>query len=342
MSYKPYRGAGYYGRRRRKVFILILLLAVFSALFLFLYAQEWIVFTADGFRFSFSRAEKDPEPPAEPDDPPELIIEDPVEPPDSGQSPDTTDPDEPEPQAEALYGLTVSGAPELVSQSLTGSANALAVNIRGEDGVSALDEALTEAVSGFAQSGGRAVAMASALRDNTAPREDLSIAVTTGSGARWLDYDYISWVNPYSENAADTLALLANACAQAGFEELVLYNFQFPTHGKTQLIDYGEQAVERTQALSNLLSALRDKVPDSLGLSVVLTDTAAASLLDEQAGQDVSLLARDCTHLYIQTSDKDTDLSALSDALEGTSCRPALLLSGSEPPSQTCDYILVP
>ena len=352
MAYKPYRGSGYYGRRRHRIFVLLLLLLLFAAVFMFFYMQEYIVFTADGFRFSFGAQDDETDPSvSDPDTPPDLVIDDPVDPPADNDNPadtDITEPntpdDEPDAEpAESTHALWVEGPDALDGALPRDPLNALALTVKDFDGLSVLDNtAVSDAVSALLQDGGRAVALASALRDDTAPRNDIEVAVRTGSGARWLDYDYVSWLNPYSEGTADVLIALAQACYDAGFEELVLQNFQFPTVGRTELISYGDQAESRTEALTALLAAVREGAPEGLAISVVLTDEAAASLQDESAGQDAALLAEHCAHLYVQTGDPAFDLTALTDAVSGTGCVPALLLSGSQAPESVENYILVP
>ncbi len=347
MAYKPYRGSGYYGRRRHKIFALILLLLLLAAVFVFFYVQEYIVFTADGFRFSFRPDEPAPSG-DDPDDPPSLIIEDPVAPPEnpggasgSGHS-DPADPTPDVQPAVPMRARLVSGADEL--RGLSEPFNALALTVKGADGLSLLSDgtAVSDALTALKQEGGRAAALASALRDNVAPRDDLSLAVRTQNGVRWLDYDNICWLNPYAAGTADVLAALAQACFDAGFDELVLQNFQFPTRGKTQLIGYGEQTQSRTEALTALLAAVREKAPAQLALSVVLTDTAARSLTDADAGQDVAQLAPYCARLYVRTSDPALDLTALAAAAGESGGVPALLLSGQSAPAGETEYILIP
>ena len=348
MAYKPYRGAGYYGRRRHRIFALLLVLVLFAAVFLFFYMQEYIVFTADGFRFSFGAQDDETDSSvAAPDTPPDLIIDDPIDPPDddpAAAEPDVPDEEPESAAAEPTRALLVSGAEALDGSLLRDPVNALAISVKGADGLSLLDEggALPGAVSALRQSGGRAIALASALRDNTAPRDDIETAVRTGSGARWLDYDYIPWLNPYSEGTADVLISLAQACHDAGFDELVLQNFQFPTVGRTELISYGDHTESRIEALTALLAAVREGAPEGLSLSVVLTGEAAGSLRDENAGQDAAQLAGYCAHLYVQTEDPAFDLTALDGALDGTGCTAGLLLSSGEAPSGVGSYILVP
>lgn len=350
MAMKPYRGSGYYGRRRRKLVVFLLLLLLLIGVFVFFYAQEYIVFTADGFRFSF-RASQPAEPDPEPVTPPDIVIDEPVDPPEPNPDPDPVPddtPDDDNPPPEQTYqptrALWVPKTADFVPGNIAEPLNGLAMTIKDVDGALVLsaDSSVSSAVSALRQSGGRAVALASALRDNTAPRNDFSLSVRTHNGVRWLDYNYISWVNPYAEGAADFLAALAQSCYDAGFDELVLQNFQFPTVGKTSLLNYGQQPLSRTEALSALLSAVRERAPDELEISVVLTDTAASSLVDADAGQDVSLLAPHCAHLYVAAADPAFDLSALQTAMADSGCKPALLLSAQTPPEQELEYILLP
>lgn len=345
MAFKSYRGAGYYARRRRIIILLLLLLVLLAAVFLFFYTQEFIVFTADGFRFSFTPREDGSEP-ADPGQPPDLVIEAPVDPPEPGgddidppQDPESNPQQDPPESSFTLRALRVSSG-GFDAAALAEPFNALAVTVKDSDGVLLIDEGMTAAAGAIRAAEGHSVAVVSALRDNTGPRADIAVAVTTASGARWLDYQYISWYNPYAEGTADALVSLAESCHAAGFDELVLDNFHFPIEGKTELISYGDQQLTRVEALTGLLRALRERAPEDLAISVVLTDTASAGLADEDAGQDAAAMAPYCARLYVRTGDGAADLSALDSALEGTGCRAALLLSASQPPEGEREYIL--
>lgn len=352
MAMKPYRGSGYYGRRRRKVVVFLLLLLLIVAVFVFFYAQEYIVFTADGFRFSFRASQPaDPDPDPDPGTPPDIVIDDPVDPPadpDTAPDPGPNDtPDDelpPEQTKQPTRALWVQKTSDFTPEHMTEPFNGLAMTVKDVDGALVLsaDSSVSAAVAALRQNGGRAVALASALRDNTAPRNDFALSVRTHKGVRWLDYNYVSWINPYAEGAADFLASLAQSCYDAGFDELVLQNFQFPTVGKTSLLNYGQQALGRTEALAALLAAVRERTPDDLEISVVLTDTAAFSLVDADAGQDVSLLAPHCARLYVATADSAFDFSALEAAMVDSGCKPALLLSGQTAPEPELEYVLLP
>ena len=345
MAYKSYRGAGYYARRRKIIILLLLLFLLLAAVFLFFYTQEFIVFTADGFRFSFSPQEDTPGQ-TDSEQPPELVIEDPVDPPEPNgsdpavpQNPDE-DPDQNLPEdSSPLRAMHVTSDNFGVS-SLQDPFNALAITVKDVEGTLLIDGNMADVTAGIGQADGQSIAIASALRDNTGPREDISVAVTTASGARWLDYRYISWYNPYAAGTADALVSLAETCHQAGFDELVLDNFHFPIEGKTELISYGDQDLSRVEALTSLLSELRERAPEDLALSVILTDTAASELTDGNAGQDVAAMAPYCAHLYVRTEDAAASLSALDGALDSTSCRAALLLTAVQPPEGERAYIL--
>ncbi len=345
MAYKSYHGAGYYARRRRIIIILLLLFLLLAAVFLFFYTQEFIIFTADGFRFSFTPQEDTSDQP-DPGAPPNIVIEDPVDPPNPDNT-DSVDPQKPDEDPEqtspgdsfTLRALRVADG-GFDASALAAPYNSLAVTVKDTDGVLLVDEEMSAAADGIRQAGGRSVAIVSALRDNAGPRGDISVAVTTGSGARWLDYRYISWYNPYAAGTADALVALAESCYEAGFDELVLDNFHFPVEGKTELISYGEQELTRTEALTELLRTLRERAPEELAISVVLTDTAFSSLADEEAGQDVAAMAPYCVRLYARTDDADISLSTLDSALENTGCSAALLLTAAQPPEGERAYIL--
>lgn len=361
---------GYYrrytGSRRRKKrhillgMLLLLLVLALAAGGLWLYSRradlpEWLHFP---FREPASSDQQEQPgeqdgkaPPADPaEEDFDLTIEDP-EPP----VPDTSE----TPSAAPIFAQYAEGAALLedyaaVMTDLRDSGlQQLALLVKDETGASLLPDgsaeqgAVSEQAETFAallSDANRAaaeapVAILPALRDNLRPRTLYrSSALRVGSGATWLDRDYSAWFDPSGKDTASCLLAQLAACEAQGFCQVVLTDFQFPTVGKTQLINLSDTP-SKTAALTELARQLSEGTALPLGL--LLTDHAAQDLLDSEAGQDVMELAQYFDVLYVDTAASDADLSALRHALAETDCRLGLLApAGSARSDETLDVIV--
>lgn len=361
---------GYYrrytGSRRRKKrhillgMLLLLLVLALAAGGLWLYSRradlpEWLHFP---FREPASSDQQ--EQPGEQDGkaPPadlaeedfDLTIEDP-EPP----VPDTSE----TPSAAPIFAQYAEGTALLedyaaVMTDLRDSGlQQLALLVKDETGASLLPDgsaeqgAVSEQAEAFASllsdvkhaSEAAPVAILPALRDNLRPRTLYrASALRVESGATWLDRDYSAWFDPSGKDTASCLLAQLAACEAQGFCQVVLTDFQFPTVGKTQLINLSDTP-SKTAALTELARQLSEGTALPLGL--LLTDHAAQDLLDSEAGQDVMELAQYFDVLYVDTASSDADLSALRHALAETDCRLGLLApAGSARSDETLDVIV--
>ncbi len=152
---------------------------------------------------------------------------------------------------------------------------------------------IASAVKALKDKGLYVVGFVSAFRDNLVPAYDKTLAIRTGSGARWLDYDSISWLNPYAEGSVDYISDLSAEAAAMGFDELVYYNFSFPVSGKRDLIVYGDTSeTSRASAVTLAFQRLADELKaKGARVSVMLTDGAALSGADVENGQSTALCA---------------------------------------------------
>ena len=351
--YDRYRGSRRKRRNRLKIALLILLLLVVVGLAALFLLQDTVIFTGDGFRFPFSgqQDEQKDDPPMNADDVP-LEIEDPqpgasdLRPSEPSAVP--TEPTEaptqppvvlPQTAALLLDGTDiVESSADVLRRMSEGGYSQLALQVKNTAGISLLDDGLVaEGISADADAFAAAltrmdvsrIAVISALRDNVRPRTGYrGASLKLASGSTWLDREYISWFDPAEEDTLTCLLAAVDACEAAGFEQVLLQNFRYPTAGKLELIDYGDAAA-RTEALTELARQLREST--DLPLSMVVTDEAAAQLTDGTAGVDVAQLARYFDVLYVPTSDFSADLTALDHAVEGTSCRVGLAVVGSAP-----------
>ncbi len=347
--YDRYRGSRRRRQNRIKTILLILLLLVvigFAALF---FLQETAIFTSDGFHFPFL-SQQEPDTPADPDDGGEiqLEIQDPQPLPSDPSAPVTPSDPQPVPEpvelpqtAALLAGgdLLLTDKADLMRRISEGGLTGAALVVKTPDGISLVDDddvsdGVSDQAAVFALEldslSVDKIAVISALRDNVRPRTGhRSSALHTASGATWLDREYTSWFDPAGEDTLACLLATIRACEAAGFSQVVLENFHYPTAGKLELIEYGD-AQARTQALTALAQALRDST--DLPLALVLTADAAANLRDEVAGQDVAALAPCFDWMYLSAAGFDADLTALDAAVADTQCRVGLLLDHTEIP----------
>lgn len=337
---------GYYrrytGSRRRKKrhmllgMLILLLVLVLAAVGLYLYAHwaelpAWLHMTQDDTPASNPDDPANGQAAGDSDEDFDLIIENPTPP-----------EDEPEPETPTLtwvYAWHTEGAslladmPGVLTDFRDSGLPQLAIVVKDAEGYSLLPDGETEqgAVSEQAEAFARAlsdvknasaeapIAILPALRDNLRPRKLYrASALHVDSGATWLDRNYEAWFNPAGKDTEGCLLAQLEACAIQGFSHVILTDFQYPTLGKTELIDYGD-IPSRAAALTDLARRISEASPISLGL--VLTDAAVQNLLDSDSGQDVMELAQYFDVLYADVSDADVDLEPLKQALSETDCR---------------------
>jgi len=326
MAYRSYKGRGVSRRNKLMIALCCLVLLLTAAVVAFFALQEFIVFTSDGFSFRFPWQQEE-DPPQQDDLPEEDDLSGVIfDIPQQEDNPDGSADTPPSVQDAAYTGALMADASQLLQQSqrdaLTAQLspksriNSIAVSVKDSDGIWLLPsdsvyytdlpdvqgrdaDALAEAALALDQAGVRTVAVVSALKDNLAPRSFRNLSVQTENGVTWLDHQYISWLDPYAPDTAEHLKAVIDACCDAGFDEVVLDNFQFVTAGKTGLIRYRESDLSPAQALTALAQALADHAASrGVALSLILTETAAASGTDQSAGLDLSLLAPHFRCLY--------------------------------------------
>ena len=339
--YNAYHGRR--NRRNRKLLILSipLFLLALAALAYFI-LPEYIVFSADGFRFTFQQEEEVPLPE---DD---LTAEDlPIV---IDGSPATTTPEaDPDAQAQTaipskapdfptMYGV-VDELSNLLSRTTYGkglagaalerSCNTLVFTVKAQNGIVRIPllsayataaaegkdaQAVKEALASLDDSEILLAARVSTFCDNTTPRAFADGALRTGNST-WLDQNNQSWLDPYSEMAVEYLCDLIHACKSAGFDAVILDDLCFPYKGRTELIDYdGEDNPEaRRAALEAICQTLRRTADgEGISLSVILEEGDAA--LSGQVAEDLAKYF----HTIFVEGEPD---SALESATHGTDCR---------------------
>ena len=350
MANQRYRGSAY--RHKRKLFILLLVLALLAliATGVFFFLQEYIIFTSEGFRFSFSH----PTPQttqtqftpsnqqlSTPSSIPSGQSVTPVTPP---ISPETTDK---QPITSALLADVSRMNDEAYRASLLNALkergiSCVALSILGQDGmcylptdsvyaknsnaVSPNAKALSGILAQLRAQDIRLIAIISVCKNNLTPRAYRSGAILT-SGVTWLDHKYISWFNPYTKTVGAYLTDLLSSCKNEGFDQVILDNLSFPVDGKTDLIEYPEgQDTDRAAAIDALAQTAAQKA-DDLGLSLGL-DAYSGNENISQTGQSISSLAKYFKVIYVSVNqESDPALTNLKAALQTSSCLPGAIFS---------------
>lgn len=353
----------YYGRkrgfkRRLTIFLLALLLVGMALAAGFFYLQEYIVYTADGFRFDFPFLKPDNQPESpQPEQLPEqipLVTDDEKDEKDSqqGEGEEQQPEDQPEqPPAQSMGAhwaageLAQVGDPAyrtlLMDWARQAGCDSLVFTVKTPNGQvliptdSAIaaqvgsvnaDPAVAEGLAALKAEGFRLVARLSVNRDNIAPRALRANAVTTYNGVNWMDYDYLTWMAPSGPNTAEYLGQLAASCKQLGFDGLLLADLGYPTRGKVSIVGtdrQGDRAALTAQMIQNLHG-----YADGLFIAAELTDTAATQLTDAEAGQDAAQLAAVCDWLVMALPfAEDPAAAPLRQLLEAQQSDCQLLLS---------------
>ncbi len=316
--YTPYRGR----RRGRRILAAIvgLLLAALGVV-LVLAATQQIVFTPDGPQFSTKTSPNpsanpggtSPAPEGTPSAEPSFIIESPsaepsVEPspsPEAGARPTTIVAVQLDPRDEVAFG----GALQLAKDGLI---NTVVLDMGEKNGAlhwsstvplantvgatpDAADAFDLGRIAELHDAGLYVVARMSSLKESYLGNYDSSYAVKWADGRRWLDGDRpkaLGWLDPYNETSRGYITDLTLELIGAGFDEVLLDNFSFPTSGYTDRIAFeGEAAgVSRMEILTTFGNALTDAVKAAGGRVSLyvspdrISDDAAVRLPLETAG----------------------------------------------------------
>jgi len=366
----------YYGRRRGfkrrlTIFLLVLLLILMALAAGFFYLQEFIVYTADGFRFDFPFLQPNNQPTQEPELPEEIPLitgdgdEEAKTDSSDGESPDQQ-PEE-QPPVQSMAGHWAAGElaqvadpayrARLIEWAQQADCDTLVFTVKTPNGQvliptdSAIaaqvgsvnaDPAVVEGLAALKAEGFHLAARLSANRDNIAPRALRANMVATYNGVTWMDYDYLTWMAPSGPDTAEYLGQLAVSCKQLGFEGLLLADLGYPTRGKTNIVGTDRQG-DRAALTAQMIQNLRGYA-DGLFIAAELTDTAAAQLIDAEAGQDVIQLAAVCDWLTAPVPfAEDPSVAPLRQTIEAqqSDCRLMLSLPADMlPADKSFDYYL--
>lgn len=174
------------------------------------------------------------------------------------------------------------------------------------------------------------MAVLNAFRDPVLPYKAYGAAAIDAGNSFWLDKSGSSWLDPATAGGNIIVVEMIKRCKAAGFDEILLTDFRYPASADG---DISTITSVKEGSKVNSLTAVAKQAKNTIGsaeikLSCLLTATAAQSLTDAAAGQDVAKLAQHIDCFYVETDDASIDLSALKTALAGTNCTIALWYTG--------------
>ena len=312
------RGYGNYRGRRTagdilKYVAIGLAALVVVALAGLLWAQEYIVYTEDGWYLSLFREEEEPPP-----------LPDPGEVSYTEQTPEEP---EPEPEAEVMRAVqlplsaVLDGTAE--EQLAQAGANALILEVKDPEGDLVWrsqqlvadqargngDEEVNRALEDWNRGEVYTIARVCCFRDNSAPynRNDLALR---SSGGNWRDELGLRWLSPARQEARDYLAGLCGELAGLGFDEILLECAAFPTGGNLAGLQVGD--AYDPDRLSQWEEAFLEEVARALEPSdaVLSLRVDRANLEEGGGGLTPELLAEYAGRLWVE---EDGDSPALAD-----------------------------
>ncbi len=332
--YKAYRGRGSSRNKKLGIAAFIILLALGAAVVYFI-VPEFIVFTSDGFHFTFV---KEPQ-----DEPPSIS--------DGGEDENFNividgRPQNPDAQGTAAFprllgvqgdisSLTKPGyGKELADAASDSGCNTICFQVKGDDGIvhipvvtsyssqnmqSADSDDIKEALSQLKADRPeiRLCAVIVGLRDNVTTRAFSENAVRTAN-TTWLDYNSHRWINPYSSMASEYLCDLLSSCAAAGFDAVLFDDVCFPSAGRFDMISWanGDSPEMRYEAIEAIMSSLVETANrENVALCMALN---SAQQENDITGQRVSSLSAYCHTIFIKgTPDAETEALVKEGISEG-------------------------
>ncbi len=348
----------YRGRRSAaiKLLIVVLVVTLISAC-TFLFIQRFITYTDDGKmridlpQLGFFQKDKEQQKDDYTQDNPNdaagsstdvgqevnLIIDEPDE-----QTPD--EPDPPAPAAEVVRHLVQmdtlpSDGTTLKDMLANSSANGFVWRVRENTGVNrfASDTSLRDALANDAVSaetltelcgveGVTSVALFNCFHDSYFAYVHMrDAAICQSNGYVWFDKFNYYWLDPSKELARTYVAGLALECAKLGFDELLLEEMAYPTAGKLYKINYSNNTMGKTEALTLFLTELRTQLePYDIKLSLLLSEELLNAGSNADSGQDLAALLPLVDAVYADVPDAAAAQSAI-DAAVGESGRVAFV-----------------
>ena len=156
----------------------------------------------------------------------------------------------------------------------------------------------------------RVVGRLSCFRDDTVTRKKTSWGVQHESGVIWLDNEYKRWLDPYDRSALDYLLALVDEAVEAGVHGLVLDYAFFPFRGIMDVIDFGDVAQTKPEAILSFVDQVRDRLTEGMSLGYTVPGVA---FYHKTRYTNSGLSATDLSALPVDYLLLDTDLTQYPD-----------------------------
>lgn len=150
------------------------------------------------------------------------------------------------------------------------------------------------------------VARMSTFCDSYFVRAYRDAALCRENGGYWYDGDSRTWLDPTHPQTKAYITGLCQELASLGFDELMLDNFAYPTTGNVSAI-YGLTEVDREAVLADFAAALRANLPTGTVLGIVLRSDLSA-----EDGITAELITEHFDRVYVTST---VDVAALQEAL---------------------------
>ena len=300
-GYGTYRGratATDWLRTAAAVLFVLVLLAGAGLMF----GQKYIIYTDNGLRLDLPFLREDtPEQPEEDLGDVTVVVE--------PQEPEVpVEPPKPPLRAVALPLASVMDGTAL-EQARAQEANAIVLDMKDDLGrlgyVSALSQAahaganvqgaeINEAIRALAAEDITLIARVSCFRDRLLAG-DVTYAIESNSGKRWIDYESVRWSNPAKEGVRSYLTQIAGELAALGFDEIVLEHWGYPNAQEGQLGYIKKGAHYDPEQLDSVITQFLGEMQDALEeTETVLSLRGPAAVLEgaqDQSGCTLEQLA---------------------------------------------------
>lgn len=186
------------------------------------------------------------------------------------------------------------------------------------------------------------VARVSCLLDPIAAKADVEgLGLKNTGGYIFYDGNNVNWLDPAKEGTVRYLCGIAEECAAMGFSEILLTDLSYPTVGKIDKIDYG-QDVDRTAAIRELLTAVKETLAaeyPEVRVSVELPAEVITAGADEVAGLELAELAPLADRIYAVTT--AAEAPALATAVTEAAATADFVAEVTAPEGITGSYLLL-
>ena len=225
---------------------------------------------------------------------------------------------------DAWMGASLMSAPPYNAAAVTLKDSAGKVYFDSGSAVSGSVEIVEDTGTVLAQITGEAsslytIARISCFHDPKVANSDVEgMGLKNTGGYIFYDGNNSQWLDPGKPAARQYLCGIAKEAAELGFDEILLTDVSYPTEGKLDKIDYGEELPSRN--LVTFLTEMRAALdPYGVALSIEMPETVIAEGSDPDAGLALAEVAPLVDRVYARTSpEKVESLTAAVTAAGGT------------------------